>query len=249
MKAWRSIGGWLSRRTLAVIGGVVALSAIAAMGLAQLDFATGQNSYIDPSSKVAQDNARYQSLFGGENMVVLFTVPDGKTVVDLFTPATIAQLGEVEQQLKTTPTVQALVSPVTLLTWTQDLITSGTASEILARTIEREPDPAAQDRRRVDATITTLRLGAAGKQDFGNPEWVRFLVFGNDGFSLDADGALVAPPQDELWCERRCGPSCPIPVTPSSLRCSSAIRRSTTSPPVRRRYRPQCPAEASVTRP
>lgn len=192
------IGGWLSRRTLVVLGGVAAVTALATVGLARLDFATGQDSYIDPASTVAIDNARYQSLFGGENMVVLFTVPEGRTVVDLFTPATIAQLDEVERSLDASPTVQAVVSPVTLLTWTQDLITSGTASEILARTIEREPDPAAQERRRTDAVITTLRLGAAGEQSFANPEWVRFLVFGNDGFSLDADGALVAPPAEEL---------------------------------------------------
>jgi uncharacterized protein len=195
------IGEWLSRRTLIVLAGVVAVTALATVGLARLDFATGQDSYIDPTSRVAIDNARYQSLFGGENMVVLFTVPEGRTVVDLFTPATIDQLDEVERALDASPTVQAVVSPVTLLTWTQDLITSGTASEILARTIEREPDPAAQERRRTDAMITTLRLGAAGEQSFANPEWVRFLVFGNDGFSLDADGALVAPPssfQNEL---------------------------------------------------
>ena len=198
MHAWRSVGRWLSRRTLVVLIGVVAVTAIATLGLAQLDFATGQDSYIDPASQVAEDNQRYQSLFGGENMVVLFTVPEGRTVVDLFTPDTIAQLGEVEQAVLKNPTVQAVVSPVTLLTWTQDLITSGTASEILARTIEREPDAVAQELRRTDAMITTLRLGAAGGQTFENPEWVRFLVFGNDGYSLDADSALVSPPQDEL---------------------------------------------------
>jgi hypothetical protein len=33
---------------------------------------------------------------------------------------------------------------------------------------------------------------------FDNPDWVKFLVFGNDGFSLDADGALVAPRDDQL---------------------------------------------------
>ncbi len=198
MHAWRSIGAWLSRRTMVVLVGVLGVTAIATLGLARLDFATGQDSYIDPASKVAKDNERYQALFGGENMVVLFTVPEGRTVVDLFTPDTIAQLDEIELLLADSPTVQAVVSPVTLLAWTQDLITSGTASEILARTIEREPDAGAQERRRVDATITTLRLGAAGEQSFANPEWVRFLVFANDGFTLDADGALVSPPQDTL---------------------------------------------------
>ena len=47
-----------------------------ALGLGKLDFATGQDSYIDPASQVAKDNHAYQELFGGENMVVLFTVPE-----------------------------------------------------------------------------------------------------------------------------------------------------------------------------
>jgi hydrophobe/amphiphile efflux-3 (HAE3) family protein len=198
MNAWRGAGRWISRRTGIVAVGVLIVTALAVLGLGRLDFATGQDSYIDPESQVAVDNERYQSLFGGENMVVLFTVPQGRTVVDLLTAANIAQLDEIEAELATNPAIQSVVSPVSLLTWTQDLITSGTASEILARTIEREPDPAAQERRRTDALITTLRLGAAGEQTFANPEWVRFLVFGNDGFSLDADGGLVAPSDDEL---------------------------------------------------
>ncbi|MFY7948315.1 MAG: MMPL family transporter, partial [Gemmatimonas sp.] len=148
---------------------------------------------VDQQALVFKTGAavQHQRLFGGENMVVLFSVPDGGTVVDLLTAANIAQLEEIEAQLSADPAIQGVVSPVSLLRWTQDLITSGTASEILARTIEREPDPAAQELRRTDALITTLRLGAAGEQTFANPEWVRFLVFGNEGFSLDADDALT----------------------------------------------------------
>ena len=91
-----------------------------------------------------------------------------------------------------------MVSPLTLLQWTQDLITKGVASEIIARTIQRDTDPAGQAARQQDAVITTLRLGAAGEQSMDNPEWVKFLVFGNDGFTLDADKKLVAPPDGDL---------------------------------------------------
>ena len=197
-KVWRSIGRVVSRRTMAVLGVVLLVTVGLGFGLNKLDFATGQDSYVDPGSKVAKDNARYQSLFGGENMVALFTVPEGKTVVDLFTPANVAQLAEVEKELGGSAAVLSVVSPVTLLTWSQDLLTSGVASEILARTIEREPDPEAKALRQQDALITTLRLGAAGEQTFDNPDWVKFLVFGNDGFSLDADQKLVAPADDQL---------------------------------------------------
>ena len=77
---WRRVGDWLSRRTVATLVAVLAVTGLFAVGLGALDFATGQDSYIDPESQVAKDNGAYQELFGGENMVVLFTVPEGKTV-------------------------------------------------------------------------------------------------------------------------------------------------------------------------
>ena len=39
--------------------------------------------------------------------------------------------------------VESVVSPPSLLKWTQDMVTSGVAADILARTTTREPDPAA----------------------------------------------------------------------------------------------------------
>lgn len=196
--AWRSIGRTISRHTGATLAVVVLVTITLGVGLARLDFATGQDSYIDPASKVAEDNERYQSLFGGENMVVLFTVPEGQTVVDLFTPANIAQLDETEQQMLASDAIQSVVSPVALLTWTSDMATEGVASEIIARTIAREPDPDAAAARQLDATITTLRLGAAGDQTLDNPAWVSFLVFGNDGFTIGDDQQLIAPADDAL---------------------------------------------------
>ncbi len=195
---WRTIGRALSKRTLATLISVAVIAGVFGIGLGRLKFETGQNSYIDPDSKVAADNERYQNLFGGESMVVLFTVPDGKTLVDLFTTGNVQQMNDVEALLDQDPAIQGVVSPVALLTWTQDIVTSGVASEILARTIEREPDPAAAEMRQQDAVVTTLRLGAAGEQSLANPDWVKFLLFGNDGFSLDATGALVAPGDDQL---------------------------------------------------
>jgi hydrophobe/amphiphile efflux-3 (HAE3) family protein len=195
---WRAAARILSRRTAAVLAVVLVLIAGLGLGLRRLDFATGQDSYIEPSSQVAKDNERYQNLFGGENMVVLLTADEGSNVVDMFSPANIAQLDAVEQELVSSSSVQSVVSPITLLRWTDSLVTSGVASTIIARTIEREPDADAAARRQRDAVITTLRLGAAGEQTLDNPEWVSFLVFGNDGFDLTADNQLVAPPEDEM---------------------------------------------------
>ena len=65
-----------------------------------------------------------------------------------------------------------MISLVVLLQWSSELIAKGTASQIVA-------------------TITTLRLGAAGEQTLNNPQWVKFLLFDNTGFSPDANDALV----------------------------------------------------------
>jgi hydrophobe/amphiphile efflux-3 (HAE3) family protein len=195
---WNKAGRLLSRRTAATMVVVVVVTIGLGLGLQKLDFATGQDSYIDPSSQVAKDNERYQNLFGGENMVVLFTAAQGKSVVDLFTPANITQFGDAEKQMLTNKAISSVVSPVTLLQWTQDLIVKGVASEIIARTIQRDPDTAGQATRQQDAVITTLRLGAAGAQSMDNPAWVKFLVFGNDGFTVDASKKLVPPPDSSL---------------------------------------------------
>ncbi len=199
---WRSIGRTTSRRTTLTLAVVLVITAVLMIGVQRLDFATGQDSYIDPSSQVAKDNERYQTLFGGENMVVLFTAAPGTTIADLFVPANLDQFAEVEQQLVTSPVVQSVVSPVTLLTWTQDLVLEGVASEILARASERDPTPAAAAVRQQDSLVTVQRLGAAGEQSFDNPDWVRFLLFGNDGFTIAEDGTLVEPAEDALMIRK-----------------------------------------------
>jgi hypothetical protein len=155
MEAWRSIGRWLSRRTLVVAVGVVVVTALATLGLGRLDFATGQDSYIDPDSQVA---ARQRAL-----PVAVRRREHGRAVLGArgsdrgrsVHAGNIAQIDDMPSALAPIRPSTSVISPVALLQWTDDLITKGTASEILARTIEREPDPTPQERRRTDTVITT----------------------------------------------------------------------------------------------
>ncbi|MEQ1700720.1 MAG: MMPL family transporter, partial [Ilumatobacteraceae bacterium] len=196
---WRPLGQALSKRTMATLAAVAAVTAIFAIGLAQLDFATGQDSYIDPASQVAKDNRAYQNLFGGESMVVLFTVPEDKTLVDLFTAGNQAQMTEMEQALLArTDVVHSVVSPVALLQWSSDLIAKGSALQILGRAIERDPTEAGKAARQADGALTAVRLGAAGEQSLSNPDWVKFLLYDNTGFGLDAENKLVEPADADL---------------------------------------------------
>ena len=227
---WRSAGALLSRRTAATLVVVLLVTIGLGIGLQRLDFSTGQNSYIDPASQVAKDNERYQNLFGGENMVVLFTVDEGKSVVDLFTPANVTQFTDVEKQMLTSDAIQSVVSPLTLLQWTQDLITKGVASEIIAHTIAREPDPAKAAIRQQDAVITTLRLGAAGKQDMSNPDW-------------PTRSSLLRPIVPWSFASR-CRPSSPTLVMRCWQQCLSGTPRSTRC----RRVLPQCTTCYAIAR-
>ncbi len=196
MNSWGRIGSSLARRTVAALIGVALVTAVLAIGLGKLDFATGQDSYMDPSSVVAQNNTRYQELFGGENMVVLLTTKDGSTVADLFAAGNRAALESIGNDLSTSSAVQSVISPIDLLQWTQDLVDKGVATNVLLRTAKRDPDAASQALRSTDLAINTLRLAAAGAHNLDNPEWVEFLLYGNDGYTLDG-GKLVAPPDDQ----------------------------------------------------
>lgn len=196
---WRPVAQWFSRKTMATALGLLAVTALFALGLGQLDFATGQDSYIDPGSKVAADNRAYQEQFGGESMIVLFTVPEGKTLVDLFTTGNIAQMREMETTLLADEAVvHSVVSPVALLQWTNDMITKGAALEILGRATERDPDEASKTLRADDQALTLARVAAAGEQSLDNPDWVKFLLFDNTGFTMGADQQVVAPADDQL---------------------------------------------------
>lgn len=194
---WIKIGRVLSRRTAATLVVVALVSVGLGFGLTRLDFATGQDSYLDSSSQIAKDNTAYQNKFGGESMVVLYTMDQGKSIVDLFTPANIAQFQDIEKKMLASPTIKSVVSPLTLLQWTQDLITKNVALQIIARTTERDPDAASKAARQKDFAITNARQAAAGKQTMENPDWVKFLEFDNTGFTLD-NGKLTAPPDNEL---------------------------------------------------
>ena len=153
---------------------------------------------------MAKDNRAYQELFGGESMVVLFTVPEGKTLVDLFTAGNVAQMDEMESTLRRRPgdRVGGVARDAAAVD-ERPHRRRAPRSEILARTIERDPDADSARRcARPTPRITTLRLGAAGEQSLDNPDWVKFLLFDNTGFSVDADNQVIAPADDALMVRK-----------------------------------------------
>lgn len=196
-EVWRALGRALSRRTAVVLGAVLVITALFALGLPALEFATGQDSYLAPDDPAAIDNERYQDLFGGEAMVVLLTMDEGETLPDLFTEENLRRFEELEEQLRASDASHAVVSPRTPLLWAERLALSGVGVEILERAAARETDPDAVEARAEANQITSLRLAQAGEPSLSNPDWVEFLLYANDGFEVSADGELVAPPDDD----------------------------------------------------
>jgi hydrophobe/amphiphile efflux-3 (HAE3) family protein len=172
-----------------IVGAIgLAITLVLGLGATKLDFATGQDSYLNKDEQVYKDNVAYQDLFGGQAMLTLFTMEGGRDVVDLFTPDNIQHLQQIDEQLHDTAGVETVVTPLTALQFTQNLAVSDTgdptqsvAGQALLSAREREPDPAAQEIRAADAITTLQRLSAVpeDQRTFENPEWVRFLLFDN----------------------------------------------------------------------
>jgi hydrophobe/amphiphile efflux-3 (HAE3) family protein len=174
-----------------IVGAIgLAITLVLGLGVTKLDFATGQDSYLNKDEQVYKDNVAYQDLFGGQAMLTLFTMEAGSDVVDLFTPENIEHMQQVDEQLHAVDGVEAVVTPLTALQFTQNLVesdsgdpTQSVAGQALVSARERDPDPAAQQVRLDDSLITLDRLNEVppAERTFENPDWVRFLLIDNRG--------------------------------------------------------------------
>jgi len=121
---WAAMGLYLGKHVAIVAGVVLVVSiALAALGLPKLEFATGQDSYLNNDEEIAIDNLRYQDLFGGQAMLSLFVAQEDQTVVDLLTGDNLAEMQAYEEDLRETGEYLGVVSPYSALLFTQNLVT------------------------------------------------------------------------------------------------------------------------------
>ena len=73
--AWMALNFGKHAGIVGVIG--LAITLVLGLGITKLDFATGQDSYLNKDEQVYKDSVAYQDLFGGQAMVTLFTMDDG----------------------------------------------------------------------------------------------------------------------------------------------------------------------------
>src|SRR4051812_25597597 len=185
----------LGRRAKLTAALVALVTGVLGFGATRLEFASGQDSYLNSDDQGAVDNEQYQSLFGGQAMLTVWTAPEGSDVVSFFTRANLDQLADVERRLGADAHIRGVITPQTALQFTENLVIGttpqtragalpgGPAASILLGAAERDPNPAGKAARQAYTGKTLTRLAAPPPQarTFDNPEWVRFLLFDNAG--------------------------------------------------------------------
>ncbi len=192
---WRSAGVALGKHWKLVFAIVALITVALGLGARNLDFATGQESYLNSDSQIAIDNVEFQDQFGGETVILLFTADEDHRIEDLFTGDNLAQLERVTDELEAVEEAYAVITPYTTVEYSDALI-KGPGRNALLSAASRDPDPDGQAARGADAQVSLARLGEVEDQTIGNEAWNTLLLYGNDNFSM-VDGEITPPADDE----------------------------------------------------
>jgi predicted RND superfamily exporter protein len=210
---WRRTGVALGKHWVIVMLVLVAITGVLALGARQIDFATGQDSYLNPDSQIAIDNVEFQEQFGGETVILLFTATDPSVdISQLFEGENLATFERINAELSEIPEAFAVISPLTSLQFSDGLLAGGAGSSALISAAARDPDPAGVEARNADIQIALARLGATPNQVIGDPDYNELLIYGNDGFTLGDEGP-VAPPDEERVIRLSLASTFPNPQT------------------------------------
>lgn len=199
---WSNLAVQLGKRagTVSVVGLVLTL--VLGLGITQLQFATGQDSYLNKDDQVAIDNKAYQDLFGGQIMIVLFTMDDGATVERLASPENREAIEAAKAEIVENPAVEAVVSPLDTLEFSERLLgrtpdaptedafdpLNSIAKNTLDGAEEAEaPGTPGFEARAADLAATTERItpfvldAEANPRTLDNPQWLDVLLRDNVG--------------------------------------------------------------------
>jgi hydrophobe/amphiphile efflux-3 (HAE3) family protein len=205
---------------VSLIGLLVTL--VLGYGLTRLEFATGQDSYLNTDEEVYIDNVAYQDLFGGQAMLVMLEAQDG-SIGDAMTASNLAEFDRIAEELKARPDlVASVVTPTTALLWSQNLVSQQpdgtpatsplTSATGLATAHALEVDPSEEGRalRQADATETLARFEAVPPEQRSldaadNQAWVDLLLYDNQGDIRRAQQAVFTDDQHAFIIVRLVG--------------------------------------------
>ena len=151
---WRRSGVALGKHWKIVGLVVVAVSALLLLGLRQLEFATGQDSYLNDDSQISIDNVGFQEQFGGETVVLLFSATDDDArIQDLFVGDNLAELERITAELEQIGETSAVITPLVSLTYS-DALLKGPGRDALLSAQARDPDPDGAAARGADVSLS-----------------------------------------------------------------------------------------------
>lgn len=219
---WSNLAVQLGRRVWAVAAVVVVLTVVLGAGTAKLEFATGQDSYLNDDEQIAKDNRAYQELFGGQIMVVMFSLDEGTDLTDMVTGENQAVFDEVFEELcgevvddacTANPVIKSVVTPRSSLQLAHNLLTrsyddpsvdaelptSSVAGTSLSLAIEAEEEGSeARTLRALDQDATACRLLGIDNPLSQVPEDRRATCEGFDGFAAEPGGLILDPTKANL---------------------------------------------------
>lgn len=197
----------IRRWPVPIVAVTVLAAAVLAFGIPRLEFRNGQDTLLDPGSKISRDNQRFQEEFGGDPMLVLFETPEGTSIRQLFSPENRAELARLQRDLEASGRYESIITPLLILQLAQTQVQQrmieqpiklardqdAAAATARQEAAARGASPAQQDaaaeaaRQRVAAAFDAefgadaARFLAVGDQTLENPRFVEFLMYGADG--------------------------------------------------------------------
>jgi hydrophobe/amphiphile efflux-3 (HAE3) family protein len=194
---WRWLGVALGKYWKVVAAIITLITIVFGIGARNIEFATGQDSYLNPDSQIAIDNVAFQDDFGGETVILLFSSNDGSDVSELYEGDNLAELERITAELEGVDGQYAVVTPLVSLEFSSNLLSEGVGTDALLSAAAR--DEVGAEARGTDVQIALARLNSipGEEQVIGNPAYNELLIFDNSGFEI-VDGAPVAPAQEAL---------------------------------------------------
>ena len=188
---WEWLGLNLGKHAgiVAVVG--LAVTFVLGLGVTKLQFSTSNSDYLNKNDPPGVNNQHYTQLFGGDPMAVLFTMNQGKTVDNLFTPAEPGRDAADRDRARTrTPGSSASSPRSTPWGSRRPCSRARTAASSTARPrrCSSPPTPRHQrqvGRRSVGTTSSPrprhLRKFSADQQVLSNPKWMHFVIHEPNG--------------------------------------------------------------------
>ena len=122
----------------------------------KIEFATGQDSYLNPDSQVAIDNVEFQDSFGGETVILLFTADEGPgaDVSDLFAgdEPRRRSSGSTTNSATIDETI-AVITPLHVAQLQRRAASRAPGADALLAAAGRDPDQAGAEARNADIAI------------------------------------------------------------------------------------------------